>query len=134
MLLLTRSYSFAAAHRLYNPTFSDEKNQTLFGLCNNPNGHGHNYEFEVTLKGEPHPDTGMIVDIVWLDALVEARLLTHVDHKHLNLDVPFFTGLIPSAENIAIVFWQQLAPELGELLYRIRVIESKNNMTEYTGG
>jgi 6-pyruvoyltetrahydropterin/6-carboxytetrahydropterin synthase len=130
---LTRSYDFAASHRLFNPTFSDERNWEVFGICNNPNGHGHNYELQVTVSGVPHPQTGLLMDLGELDQLVDTHLLRHVDHKHLNLDVPFFDGVIPTAENIVVVFWQQLAPHVPQLA-KLRLIESRNNMAEYTGG
>jgi 6-pyruvoyltetrahydropterin/6-carboxytetrahydropterin synthase len=135
MIHLTRIYDFAASHRLYNPTFSDEQNWEVFRQCNNPNGHGHNYELEVTIKGRPDERTGMIMDIVALDQLVQERIIVPVDHKHLNLDVDFFEGVIPTAENIVYVFWQQLAPVIPPpvKLHRLRLYESKNNVAEYCG-
>ena len=135
-LFLTRRYDFAAAHRLFNPVFTDAQNEQVFGLCNNPNGHGHNYDLEITLTGQPDPQTGMLVDIEWLDGLVKREIITHVDHKHLNLDVPFFEGINPTAENIAVVFWQRLQPLLTQSaqLHRIRIIESRNNFADYYGG
>jgi 6-pyruvoyltetrahydropterin/6-carboxytetrahydropterin synthase len=138
VLTLTRRYHFSAAHRLFNPAFSDEKNEAIFGLCNNPNGHGHNYEIELTLTGTPDPDTGMLVDIVALDTLVQTHLLALVDHKHLNMDVPFLAHVIPTAENLAVAFWQQLQPPIACLpgnpvLHQLRVIESKNNYADYWG-
>jgi 6-pyruvoyltetrahydropterin/6-carboxytetrahydropterin synthase len=134
-LYLTRRYDFAAAHRLYNPGFTDAQNQQVFGLCNNPNGHGHNYDVEITLTGEPDPQTGMLVDIVWLDDLIKREVIDHVDHKHLNMDVPFFTGINPTAENIAVVFWQIIQPLLSgsTQLHRVRIIESRNNYADYYG-
>jgi 6-pyruvoyltetrahydropterin/6-carboxytetrahydropterin synthase len=135
-LMLSRRYDFSAAHRLYNPAFTDAQNEQVFGLCNNPNGHGHNYDVEITLTGQPDLDTGMLVDIVQLDDLVKREIISQVDHKHLNLDVPFFAGINPTAENIAVVFWHRLAPHFtqGPLLHRVRIIESRNNYADYYGG
>ena len=135
MLYLKRRYHFSAAHRLYNPSFSEEKNWVVFEKCNNPNGHGHNYELELILSGVPDEISGMLVDLVKLDELVERVIIDQVDHKHLNLDVPMLDGINPTAENLAIVFYQQLNPLIPEPanLYGIRLIESKNNMAEYYG-
>lgn len=134
MIYLTRRYDFCASHRLYNPQFSDEMNCEIFRECNNPNGHGHNYELEVTIKGHPDPKTGMLVDIVLLDDLVRDRIIQWVDHKHLNHDVAMFEGIIPTAENIVAIFWQHLveAVPAASPLHRIRLYESKNNVAEYT--
>jgi 6-pyruvoyltetrahydropterin/6-carboxytetrahydropterin synthase len=132
---LTRCYDFSASHRLFNPAFADEDNWRIFGKCNNPNGHGHNYDLEIILAGEPDEKTGMLVDIVALDAIVQREILDEVDHKHLNEDVPMFSGINPTAENIAVVFWQRLAdkiPAPGKL-HRIRLYESKRNYVEYSG-
>jgi 6-pyruvoyltetrahydropterin/6-carboxytetrahydropterin synthase len=133
LIYLTRRYEFSASHRLFNPDFSDEKNWEIFRQCNNPNGHGHNYELEVTVKGQPDEQTGMLVDIVKLDELVNRVIILEVDHKHLNLDVPMFEGIIPTAENIVAVFWQQLVDEMltGAPLHRLRLFESRNNVAEY---
>lgn len=133
MIYLTRRYEFSASHRLFNPNFSDEKNWEVFRQCNNPNGHGHNYELEVTVKGIPDKHTGMLVDIVKLDEVVNRIIIQAVDHKHLNLDVPMFKGVIPTAENIVAVFWQQLNPHIPATspLHRLRLFESKNNVAEY---
>jgi 6-pyruvoyltetrahydropterin/6-carboxytetrahydropterin synthase len=139
MLFLTRRYDFSAAHRLYNPQFTDDQNEAVFGLCNNPNGHGHNYDVELTLTGQPDPDTGMLIDIVALDTLVKQYVIDHVDHKHLNMDVPMFAGINPTAENIAVVFWHVLAPLFSQqqnykaTLHRVRIIESRNNLADYYG-
>ncbi|MDX2084883.1 MAG: 6-carboxytetrahydropterin synthase [Candidatus Melainabacteria bacterium] len=132
MLYLTRTYDFPAAHRLHNPHFSEAENEAIFGVCNNLNGHGHNYILEVTLAGTPDKDTGMLSDITVLDALVKERILDHVDHKHLNLDVAMFRGVNPTVENMVQVFWEQLAPHIPApaQLVRIRLVESKNNAAE----
>lgn len=136
MMLLTRKYEFSASHRLYNPAFSDAKNCEVFRECNNPNGHGHNYELEVSVAGPMDPESGMIMDIWELDELVKAHWLKKVDHKHLNLDVPEFEGVIPTAENIVVVAWEQLAPQFAgktAKLARLRLLETKNNFAEYSG-
>ena len=133
MLIFKKSYTFSAAHRLYNPAFSDEHNQAVFGKCNNPNFHGHNYTFEVLLTGEVDPTTSMLINMVELDALVETTILDRVDHKNLNVDVPLFEGHITSAENIAKVFFGVLQPLLPThiTLVGIKVQESQNNSAEF---
>jgi 6-pyruvoyltetrahydropterin/6-carboxytetrahydropterin synthase len=133
MLIFKKSYTFSAAHRLYNPAFSDEQNQAVFGKCNNPNFHGHNYTFEVLLTGEVDPTTSMLINMVELDALVESTILDRVDHKNLNVDVPLFEGHITSAENIAKVFFGVLQPVLPThiTLVGIKVQESQNNSAEF---
>jgi 6-pyruvoyltetrahydropterin/6-carboxytetrahydropterin synthase len=133
MLIFKRTYTFSAAHRLYNPAFSDEQNQAVFGKCNNPNFHGHNYNFEVLLTGTIDPTTAMLINLVELDALVNSALVDKVDHKNLNMDVPLFEGHITSAENIAKVFYGILAPLLPAhvTLVGIKVQESQNNSAEF---
>jgi len=133
MLIFKKSYTFSAAHRLYNPAFSDEQNQAVFGKCNNPNFHGHNYTFEVLLTGEVDPTTSMLINMVELDSLVESTILDRVDHKNLNVDVPLFEGHITSAENIAKVFFGVLQPVLPThiTLVGIKVQESQNNSAEF---
>ena len=134
MLYVTRKAHFSAAHRLYNPTFSDERNEATFDKCNNPMGHGHNYLVEVTVAGIPDPLTGYVIDLKKLSALMEEFIIEKVDHKHLNYDVPELRGIIPTAENIALVFWQILEPKVKDgKLHSIRVYESDNNFVEYKG-
>jgi 6-pyruvoyltetrahydropterin/6-carboxytetrahydropterin synthase len=134
-LFLTRKYDFPASHRLFNPAWSDEENERFFRQCNNPNGHGHNYELEVTVKGEPDPRLGMVVDIYELDQIVKRVVLDKVDHKNLNVDVDFMQGLIPTAENIVVAIWKELAPHIPAPanLARLRLVETRNNMAEYRG-
>ena len=107
---VTRRVHFNAAHRLHNPNFSDEWNRATFGKCANPNFHGHNYELDVTVEGEIEPETGYVFDLTLLQKLAEERVIRHLDHKNLNLDVPWFDGLIPSAENIAVVLLAAALP------------------------
>ena len=135
MIYITRRLEFCASHRLYNPEFSDEKNETIFGLCNNPNGHGHNYVLEVTVKGEVDPQTGMVLDLKALKKLINEEIINKVDHKNLNVDVDFLKEVIPTAENIAIHFWNILKPKIesGEL-HEVKLFESERNYVVYHGG
>ena len=134
MIYITRKAHFSAAHRLYNPTFSDERNDATFDKCNNPMGHGHNYTIEVTVAGIPDPLTGYVIDLKKLSAIMDNYIIEKVDHKHLNYDVPELHGIIPTAENIALVFWQILEPKVTEgKLHSIKIFESDNNFVEYKG-
>ncbi len=131
---ITRRVRFEAAHRLHNPEKSDEWNRQVFGKCNSPNFHGHNYVLEVTLAGEPDPDTGYVFDLGKLKALLETHILSKCDHKNLNLDVDFLQNILPSTENLVIAFWKQLEPHIpAGKLYRIRLYETENNYAEYYG-
>jgi 6-pyruvoyltetrahydropterin/6-carboxytetrahydropterin synthase len=134
MVYVTRKETFSAAHRLYNPTFSDERNEAVFDKCNNLHGHGHNYTLEVTVRGVPDPETGYVIDLKRLRDIIDEVIIDKVDHKHLNYDVDFLHGIIPTVENLCVVFWQQLEHRLpsGEL-HRIRVFESDNNVADYYG-
>lgn len=135
LMFLTRKYDFPASHRLFNPDFCDEENARVFRQCNNLNGHGHNYELEVTVKGTPDPRLGMVVDIYELDQVIQRIILDRVDHKNLNLDVDFMKGLIPTAENMVWAFWHELAPHIPQpaQLARLRLVETRNNFVEYRG-
>jgi 6-pyruvoyltetrahydropterin/6-carboxytetrahydropterin synthase len=134
---ITRREEFSASHRLHNPAFSDAENRRLYGVCNNANGHGHNYAFEVTVRGPVPADTGMVMDLNRLSLLLREEIVAVVDHKHLNLDVPFLSGVIPTAENVAVAFWQRIEPHLKDIrgcrLHRVRVCESRNNYVDYYG-
>ena len=134
MIFVTRKATFSASHRLFNPTFSDEKNEAVFDKCNNYFGHGHNYVLEVTVKGMPDPETGYVIDLKELKRILDDRIIDRVDHKHLNFDVDFLRGAIPTVENLAVLFWQELAPHLpsGEL-HVIKLWESDANVAEYFG-
>jgi 6-pyruvoyltetrahydropterin/6-carboxytetrahydropterin synthase len=131
---VTRRVHFNAAHRLYNPDRPEDWNVRVFGVCSNPNYHGHNYELDVTVEGEVDPETGYVIDINVLKHLIEEKLLAHLDHKNLNLDVPVFRELIPTAENIAVHCWRVLAGDIpaGRLL-RIRLWETPRNYVDYEG-
>ncbi len=134
MIFVTRKASFSAAHRLYNPAWSDAKNNEVFGKCNNPNGHGHNYDIEVTVAGDPPAETGMVIDLKKLADIVEAEIIERVDHKNMNVDVDFMRGVIPTAEHMAMAFWRILKPKITEgSLYSIKLNESQNNVVEYRG-
>jgi 6-pyruvoyltetrahydropterin/6-carboxytetrahydropterin synthase len=134
MLYITRRETFSAGHRLYNPDWSDERNQDVFGKDANPNGHGHTYTLEVTVRGEINPETGMVIDLRDLREIIRRTVIDKVDHANLNLDVDFLHGVLPSAENIVVACWQQLLPALdGVQLYRLRLWESENNSVEYFG-
>jgi 6-pyruvoyltetrahydropterin/6-carboxytetrahydropterin synthase len=133
-LLVTRRVHFNAAHRLHNPALSDAENARLFGPCNNLNGHGHNYELEVTVLGPPDPVSGYTFDLGELKDLIETHLVSLVDHKHLNLDVAFMKGIIPSSENFAWAIWNQLAPHINSRphvsLYSVKLWETPRNVVE----
>ncbi|MGA9117092.1 MAG: 6-carboxytetrahydropterin synthase [Bacteroidota bacterium] len=134
MLYVTRRASFAASHRLHNPAWDETRNAEVFGKCNNPNGHGHNYDLEVTVAGDPPPETGMVVDLKLLAEIVDREVIERVDHKHLNLDVDFLRGVIPTAENMAVAFWKILQPAIRQgRLFSVRLYESANNVVEYRG-
>ena len=134
MIYITRRLEFCASHRLYNPEFSDEKNETTFGLCNNPNGHGHNYVLEVTVKGEVAPETGMVLDLKALKSIINEEIVSKVDHKNLNVDVDFLEGVIPTAENIAIHIWDILESKIESgTLHEVKLFESERNFVVYHG-
>ncbi|MDQ1265803.1 MAG: 6-pyruvoyltetrahydropterin/6-carboxytetrahydropterin synthase [Bacteroidota bacterium] len=134
MLYVTRQMRFSAAHRLYNPNFSDEKNEEVFDKCNNFHGHGHNYLLEVTVAGEPNPETGYVIDLKKLKKIIHDEVISKVDHKHLNFDVSFLEGIIPTVENLALAIWNILVSKIEEgKLYRIRLYESETSYVEYFG-
>ena len=131
-VLITRRETFSAAHRLYNPAWDDERNFRVFGK--DARLHGHTYTLEVTIKGAVDPATGMVLDLRDLRDTIRRLIINKTDHADLNTDVDFLHGLIPSAENIVVACWQQLAPEFGPgQLHRLRLWESENNSVEYYG-
>lgn len=136
MIYLTRAEHFNAAHRLYNPDWTDEKNEEVFGKCANANWHGHNYDLFVTIKGEINKDTGFLYDVKKLSTLIKENVLEHLDHKNLNIDVPFLKGQICSTENLAKAIWQQLSPLLQDdaQLHCIKLYETPRIYVEYFGG
>jgi 6-pyruvoyltetrahydropterin/6-carboxytetrahydropterin synthase len=127
-----RKEHFNAAHRLHNPAFDDATNQRLFGKCNNPNYHGHNYELIIKLTGEPDKETGYLMDLKLLSNVIKENVLKRFDHKNLNLDVAEFKNLNPTAENIAVVIYNILRPQINEQLdMQIRLYETERNFVEY---
>lgn len=137
MIFVTRKAHFNAAHRLHNPEKSDDWNREVFGKCNYPNWHGHNYILEVTVAGEPDPDTGYVIDLGILKDIISKKILDPCDHRNLNMDVPFLKGKITSTENIVQEFYQQLKDEVEELasegavLYSVNLYETERNSAEY---
>lgn len=131
-ITVCRKEQFNAAHRLYNPDWPDEKNERVFGKCNNPNFHGHNYELIVKLSGEPDPNTGYVYDMKNLSDLIKEEILKMLDHKNLNLDVLEFKNLNPTAENIAVVIYEKLRKKI-ENKFDIKIIlyETERNFVEY---
>ena len=125
MVLLTRKIEFAASHRYNNPALTPEENQRIFGKCNNPHGHGHNYTLEVTVAGEPDPVTGMVLDLQDLKELLDREVLQRMDHRFLTYEVPELAGQIPTCENIARVIWNLLDPQIKQgKLHRVRLYET----------
>lgn len=135
MVFLTRIEHFNAAHKLFNPGWSKEENESVFGKCANENWHGHNYELHVTIKGEVSPDTGFVVDAKKLSGLIKEFVIEELDHKNLNLDVRFLEGKMCSTENLAIAIWQQLIPRLpvNIQLHSIKLYETQKIFVEYFG-
>jgi len=134
MIYLTRRAEFSASHYYHNPELTPEENRRLFGKCNNPHGHGHNYTLEVTVAGEVDPTTGMVMDLKDLKKLLEAEVLQLMDHRFLNKEVPAFARLIPTPENIAVEIWKLLAPKLAVgKLHRIRLYETPDLYVDYHG-
>ena len=134
MVTVTRRATFSASHRLYNPELSEAENIELFDKCSNLHGHGHNYVLEVTVAGRPSAKTGYVIDTKKLKEIINREVIAKVDHKHLNVDVEFLRGVIPSAENIAQAIWDKLEPAITEgKLYRIRLHETENNVVEILG-
>ncbi len=136
MIYLTRLEHFNAAHKLYNPAWTHEKNEEVFGLCANKNWHGHNFELYVTVKGEPNPDTGFVMDVKKLSLLIQEKITEKLDHKNLNLDVDFLKGKMCSTENVAIGIWNELEPHIpeGVQLHCIKLYETPRIYVEYFGG
>lgn len=124
---------FEAAHRLHNPDRSDDWNREVFGKCNNQHGHGHNYVLEVTVEGEVDADTGYLIDMKDLKEILRTAVVDEVDHRHLNIEVPWLAGIIPSAENLARVFYERVAPMLDQrlLLASVTVHETDRNSASY---
>lgn len=135
MVYLTRVEHFNAAHKLYNPSWSKEKNDEVFGMCANENWHGHNYELYVTIKGKPDRDTGFLYDAKKLSIIIKERITEKLDHKNLNVDVEFMSGQMCSTENLVVAIWQQLVPHLPPevQLHCIKLYETPRIFVEYFG-
>jgi 6-pyruvoyltetrahydropterin/6-carboxytetrahydropterin synthase len=132
VLTLTRGYHFSASHRLHSPYLSEEQNRELFGPCNNPHGHGHNYELEVTVGGEPDAETGMLVDIDDLDAVVQREVVERYDHRNLNLELPEFQEQNPTSEALLREIWKRLRDQVPAKLVRVALRETPRNVFEYS--
>ncbi|MFO7893907.1 MAG: 6-carboxytetrahydropterin synthase [Longimicrobiales bacterium] len=132
---VTRRLHFAAAHQLARPEWSAEKNAEVFGLCANPNWHGHNYELDVTVDGEIDPETGFVLDLKKLRVLVEDRVIRDLDHRNLNLDVGWLEGVNPTTENLVVAIWDRLADQMPDEVDLVRLVlyETPRNYVEYTG-
>jgi 6-pyruvoyltetrahydropterin/6-carboxytetrahydropterin synthase len=136
MIFVTRKMHFNAAHRVYQPNWSDEQNIACFGKCANANWHGHNYDLFVTVKGEINPDTGFVVDLNWMKKIIEEHIIDVLDHKNLNLDVPFMKNKMASTEVLAVEIYNILQPLLaGDTysLHGIKLVETERNFVEYFG-
>ncbi|MFQ3575217.1 MAG: 6-carboxytetrahydropterin synthase [Cytophagales bacterium] len=139
MIYVSRKEHFNAAHKLFNPSWSKEKNEEVFGPCANENWHGHNFELIVTVKGLPNPETGFVIDLKKLSRLIRSEVISKVDHKNLNLDVDFLIGKMASTEVLAIEFWNILEPAISNIeknakLHSIKLYETPRNFVEYFGG
>lgn len=135
MVYLTRLEEFNAAHKLFNPNWSKEKNDEIFGVCANENFHGHNYQLFVTVKGNPNPDTGFVMDVKKLSTLIRENVTRKVDHRNLNMDVPFMADKMCSTENVVLEFWKILAPLMpeGVQLHCLKLYETPRIYVEYYG-
>lgn len=138
MVYVSRKEHFNAAHKLYNPAWTEEKNKEVFGPCANANWHGHNFELIVTVKGEINPETGFVIDLKQLSKLIKLEILDKVDHKNLNLDVDFMAGKMASCESLVVEFWEILQPKIQQIapkanLYQLRLFETPRNFVDYFG-
>ena len=138
MIYISRKEHFNAAHKLYNPNWTEEKNKEVFGPCANANWHGHNFDLFTTVKGEIDPDTGFVIDLKKLSTLIRTEIIQKVDHKNLNMDVDFMQGKMASTEILAMEFWKILAPKVEQIskygkLHRLKLYETPRNYVEYYG-
>jgi 6-pyruvoyltetrahydropterin/6-carboxytetrahydropterin synthase len=133
-MIVTARLSFSAAHRLHNPDRDTAWNRQVYDKCDNPAGHGHNYFIEVSVRGDIDSETGMVIDLKQLKDIVRRRVVDRVDHTNLNQDVDFLRGIIPTAENLAVAFWKELAPAIEHgSLYQIVLEETEKNSVVYRG-
>lgn len=136
MVFVTRRERFNAAHKLWRPEWSDEKNEEVFGKCSNKNWHGHNYELFVTIKGQPDENTGFVMDLKDLSREIKERIIDKLDHRNINLDVAFMKGEMASTEILAMKIWDELEEPIksyGAALHSIKLVETENNFVEYYG-
>jgi len=136
MIYITRRFYFSASHRVYRKELSEAENLKLFGKCSNPNGHGHNYNMEITVAGEIDTETYFVMDLKELKELVNKEIIEKVDHKNFNLDVEFMKDIVPTTENIAVQFWNILKNKIdtpNRKLYSVKIRETENNSVEYRG-
>jgi 6-pyruvoyltetrahydropterin/6-carboxytetrahydropterin synthase len=134
MVYLTRRASFSAAHQLWSPQLSEAENLALYDKCANPHGHGHNYELEVTIRGVPDPLTGMVLNLSDMKQIMYEQVICWVDHKHLNYDVPWLEGVIPTTEVLVMKFWERLVHSFPEgMLYEVKLYETEHNIAAYRG-
>lgn len=136
LLYITRKEHFNAAHKLYNPAWSKEENEAVFGKCANEYWHGHNFDLYVTVKGAPDPDTGFVMDLKALKRIIQTNVIEPLDHKNINMDVPFMKDQMASIENLAVAIWKELEPHIlehGCSLHCIKLYETRNNYVEYFG-
>ncbi|MDZ7780869.1 MAG: 6-carboxytetrahydropterin synthase [Gemmatimonadota bacterium] len=135
IVTVTRRAYFSAAHRLHRDDWSEEENLRVFGDCANPNWHGHNYELIVSVEGSVDPETGFVMDLKRLKDIIQSRVVVDVDHKNLNVEVPWLSGIIPSTENLAVAVWERIAERLPEevRLRSVVIRETPNNSVEYRG-
>jgi 6-pyruvoyltetrahydropterin/6-carboxytetrahydropterin synthase len=136
-IYITRREIFNAAHKLWREEWSEEKNFEVFGKCSNHNWHGHNFQLFVTVKGIPNEETGFVINLKTLSKILKEKVIEEIDHKNLNLDVPFLKGIMASTENIAIAIWDLIEEDIrncGGELAKIKIIETENNFVDYYGG
>lgn len=136
-IYISRREHFNAAHRLWRADWTEEQNEAVFGRCSNKNWHGHNYDLFVTVKGVPSEETGFVIDLKALSKIIKTEVIDHLDHRNLNLDVPFLHGMLASTENVAIQIWKQIEEPIrkaGGELAKIKLQETENNYVEYYGG
>jgi 6-pyruvoyltetrahydropterin/6-carboxytetrahydropterin synthase len=131
---VTRRVHFCAGHRLYNPALGDDENQAIYGACSNPNGHGHNYDLEVTVEGEVDATVGYVMDLRALKNLLQDVVLSDLDHANLNVDVSWLAGVVPTTENLTVAIWNRLVDRFtGQRLVSVRLWETERNSVEYRG-
>ncbi|PCJ64782.1 MAG: 6-pyruvoyl tetrahydrobiopterin synthase [Bacteroidetes bacterium] len=135
LVYVTRKVHFNGAHKLFNPNWTEEQNDEVFGKCANKNWHGHNFDLFVTVKGRPNPDTGFVMDLKKLKVILQDKVVSQLDHKNFNLDVDFLKDVMPSIENIVMKIWEEIVNEMpeGAVLHCIKLYETENQYVEYYG-